>query len=91
MKTDMHYHDMDDVTENPYRCPKARDMEALLDRADYLRDEQKDREWEAALEAADARRKQEAFGGDCRHGNNQTECSECEFDADIAFDAAREG
>jgi cupin superfamily acireductone dioxygenase involved in methionine salvage len=30
--------DMDDVRENPYRCPKTDRYERELDRADYLRD-----------------------------------------------------
>ena len=83
--------DMDDVRENPYRCLKTDSYERELERADFLRDERKDREMEAAMEAAEKRRQEEAFGGDCRHGNNHDQCDECELDADIAFDAAREG
>ena len=41
--------DMDDVRENPYGCPKTDRYERELARADYLRDEMKDREWEAAM------------------------------------------
>lgn len=41
--------DMDDVRENPYGCPKTDRYERELERADYLRDEMKDREWEAAM------------------------------------------
>ena len=52
--------DFSDVCENPYACPKGRDIESLLDRADYLRDEQKDREWEEAMEATRLRKEKEA-------------------------------
>ena len=45
--------DFDDVRQDPYSCPKTDYHERLLDRADYLRDEQKDRELEAAREASE--------------------------------------
>jgi hypothetical protein len=51
--------DMDDIRENPYRCPKTDRYERELERADFLRDEMKDREWEAAMEASEKRRKAE--------------------------------
>ena len=42
--------DFDDVREDPYGCPKTDSYERELERADYLRDEMKDRESEAAME-----------------------------------------
>ena len=51
--------DFDDIRENPYSCPKTDRYERELERADFLRDERKDREWEAAMEAAEKRRKDE--------------------------------
>jgi hypothetical protein len=44
-----------DVQENPYSCPKTDRYERELERADYLRDEMKDRQWEAAMEASEKR------------------------------------
>jgi len=51
--------DFDDVREDPYRCPKTDRYERELERADYLRDERKDREWEAAVEASERRKEKE--------------------------------
>jgi len=52
--------DFDDVREDPYTCPKNSDYERLLERADYLRDEMKDRECEAAWEASQKRKDAES-------------------------------
>jgi hypothetical protein len=51
------YTEFDDVREDPYSCPKGDSYEQELERADYLHDERKDREWEASVEAAQRRLK----------------------------------
>lgn len=45
MKETQTYHDPED-------CPKTSGMEHFLDHADYLRDERKDKEMEAAMDRA---------------------------------------
>lgn len=51
---------------NPDTCyepdvdPKSNYAERMIDRADRLRDERKDREWEAAMEKSEQARKEEA-------------------------------
>lgn len=42
--------DFDDVDDDPYSCPKTDYWEKLMQKADWLRDEQKDRMLEAAWE-----------------------------------------
>lgn len=50
MKETQTYQDPED------KCPRENAMERLLERADYLRDERKDREWEKAMEATEKRK-----------------------------------
>lgn len=42
------------MNHDPDDCPKTRDYEALIDRADWARTERKDREMEAAMERDEA-------------------------------------
>ena len=54
MKSDMHHHDFD--ADNQY---DPNFMEAMLERADYLRDKIKDEAWERSVEAAEQRKEKE--------------------------------